>query len=55
MDEEKESDFEIYLKKYMRDRNLPRDEAIQHKLVQETKKYYEGKEGREHEDIAVYS
>ena len=55
MDEEKLSDFELYLQRYMTKHKLPRDEAIQHKLVQEAKKYYEEKEGMKNEDIAIYS
>ena len=55
MDEEKETDFELYLQRYMTKHKLPRDEAIQHKLVQEAKQYYEEKEGMKYEDIAVYN
>ena len=55
MEEENLSDFELYLQGYMRTYKLPRDEAIQHKLVQEVKQYYEEKEGMKNEDITICS
>ena len=41
MNPKAQSDYELYLSKYMKQYGYSREEAEQHKLVQETKKYYE--------------
>ena len=38
--------YKLYLNKYCTSRKISSEEAVKHKLVQETKKYYE-KEGIE--------
>lgn len=42
--EEIKNDFEEYVEKYSRSYHVTPEEAKQHKVVQEVKKHYEGRE-----------